>query len=78
MVTGRPELHFFHLFCQYFQCIAQTEFAPRISGKSWIDKVKQIRGELAKKNAFAVVVAALDEVACELLTSSVHFLCNIL
>jgi len=33
------------------------------SGKSWIDKVKQIRSELAKKNAFAVVIAALDEVA---------------
>ena len=34
-------------------------------GKSWMDKVEQIRGDLVKKNAFAVVVAALDEVACE-------------
>ena len=37
------------------------------SGKSWMDKVEQIRDDLTKKNVFAVVVAALDEVACELL-----------
>ena len=35
-----------------------------------MEKVKQIRDDLKKKNAFAVVVAALDEVACE---SSIQF-----
>ena len=32
-----------------------------------MDKVEQIRDDLMKKNVFAVVVAALDEVACKLL-----------
>lgn len=36
-----------------------TEF----SGEDWMDKVTGVRNDLNKKNAYAVVVAALDEIA---------------
>ena len=35
-----------------------------ISGQSWEDKVKAMRGKLQEKNAYCVVISALDEVAC--------------
>ena len=34
-------------------------------GKSWHEKVKEVRGTLTKKKADALVVTALDEVACK-------------
>ena len=34
-------------------------------GKSWHEKVKEVRGALSKKKADALVVTALDEVACK-------------
>ena len=34
-------------------------------GLSWKAKVSEIRGRLKEKDAYAVIVAALDEVACE-------------
>ena len=34
-------------------------------GKSWLDKVKDVRAKLAKKKADALVVTALDDVACK-------------
>ena len=33
-------------------------------GKTWKDKVDQLRWTLRKKKAFAFVLTALDEVAC--------------
>ena len=33
-------------------------------GKNWEEKVEEIRSKMAVKNAHAVVVSALDEVAC--------------
>lgn len=35
------------------------------SGKSWHEKVKDVRGMLTKRKADAFVVTALDEVACK-------------
>ena len=34
-------------------------------GKSWHEKVKDVRGTLTKKKADALVITALDEVACK-------------
>ena len=42
-------------------------------GKSWHEKVKEVRGTLTKKKADALVITALDEVACK--ESSIHFKC---
>ena len=36
-----------------------------VSGRSWREKVEDIRSEMKKKDASALVVTALDEVACE-------------
>lgn len=36
-----------------------------IIGKSWHEKVEEVRGTLSKKKADALVVTALDEVACK-------------
>lgn len=36
-------------------------------GKRWQDKVKDVRVELKKKQATAVVLQALDEIACKLI-----------
>ena len=36
-----------------------------ILGKSWHDKVKEVREKLTKKKADALVVTALDEIACK-------------
>ena len=35
------------------------------TGKSWHEKIKEVRGTLTKKKADALVVTALDEVACK-------------
>ena len=35
------------------------------TGKSWHDKVKEAREKMTKKKADALVVTALDEVACK-------------
>jgi len=35
------------------------------TGKSWHDKVKEVRETMTKKKADALVVTALDEVACK-------------
>ena len=55
-----------------------------IVGKSWHDKVKDVREKMTKKKADALVVTALDEIACkdkkhctifcDLLTSFCHLL----
>ena len=34
-------------------------------GKSWQEKVQEVRAALAKKKADILVVTALDEIACE-------------
>ena len=34
------------------------------SGKTWQEKVKHVRGTLKKRKADALVVTALDEIAC--------------
>ena len=34
------------------------------SGKTWQEKVKHVRGTMKKKKADALVVTALDEIAC--------------
>ena len=36
-----------------------------IVGKSWNDKVKEVREKMTKKKADALVVTALDEIACK-------------
>jgi len=33
-------------------------------GKLWVDKIKEVRVAMEKEEAIAVVVTALDEVAC--------------
>ena len=33
-------------------------------GKSWVDKIKQVHDAMEEEEAIAVVVTALDEVAC--------------
>ena len=55
-----------------------------IVGKSWHDKVKEVREKMTKKKADALVITALDEIACKhkkhctmfcvLLTSFCHLL----
>lgn len=35
------------------------------SGKSWQDKVKDLRDEMVKQNAAAFIVTSLDEIACK-------------
>lgn len=35
------------------------------SGKTWLEKVKHVRGTMKKKKADALVVTALDEIACK-------------
>lgn len=37
-----------------------------VVGKKWIDKVQEVRVAMAKEDAIATVVTALDEVACEM------------
>lgn len=37
-----------------------------VLGKKWNDKVQKVRVAMEKEKAIAVVVTALDEVACEL------------
>ena len=34
------------------------------SGKTWQEKVKHVRGTMKKRKADALVVTALDEIAC--------------
>lgn len=43
------------------------------TGKSWHEKIKEVRGTLTKKKADALVVTALDEVACK--ESNICFKC---
>ena len=38
-----------------------------ILGKSYQDKLKDLRRKLVKSNAVAIIVQALDDVACKLL-----------
>ena len=35
-----------------------------LSGRSWEDKVQDVRQKLIAKGAYGLVVASLDEVAC--------------
>ena len=37
-----------------------------MTGKKWSDKINEVRVAMHKVEAIAVVVTALDEVACEL------------
>ena len=39
--------------------------SPVLVGKSWQEKVREVRAALAKKKADILVVTALDEIACE-------------
>ena len=39
-----------------------------VIGKKWSDKVQEVRVAMEKEEAIAVVVTALDEVACEEMT----------
>lgn len=43
------------------------------AGQSWQEKVESVRSEMAKHNAFCCVIAALDEVACELVSKICWF-----
>ena len=36
-----------------------------VLGKSWQEKIRELRENLKKKRAYALVVTALDEVACK-------------
>lgn len=40
-------------------------FTLLISGESWQEKIRAVRGAMHKLNAELLVVTALDEVACE-------------
>ena len=44
-----------------------NNFSAFLPGKSWQDKVRELRETLRKKKAYALVVTALDEIACEFL-----------
>jgi len=46
-----------------------------ILGKKWSEKVKEVRVAMEKAGAIAVIVTALDEVACEfIVVKSIHFI----
>jgi hypothetical protein len=48
------------------------------SGTATLEKLKKIRQEMTKNNAYALIVAALDEVACKLVlmnSPSLNFDC---
>lgn len=38
------------------------------SGETWQSKVKRLRQELAKKKVDGIIISALNEIACELVT----------
>ena len=42
-----------------------TKITRSVSGKKWSDKIHEVRVAMHKAEAIAVVVTALDEVACE-------------
>ena len=50
----------------FSNCIPLVIYISHILvGKSWQEKVQEVRAALAKKKADILVVTALDEIACE-------------
>lgn len=49
----------------HFRYVDHFRFQNLYSGKDWHEKIKDVRGTLTKKKADALVVTALDEVACK-------------
>lgn len=45
--------------------ISACGHAWSLTGQSWMEKVAEVRKELVEEGAAALVVTALDEVACE-------------
>lgn len=62
--------------CEYTQfSIHQNRIRTPYSlspGKTWQDKVKEIRTEMKNKKAFALVLYKMDEIACKLATLHWH------
>jgi len=54
--TYKPMYQFYIYFFLFFDfCL----------GKSWGDKIKELRAEMSSNDATAVIVYKLDEVACK-------------
>lgn len=49
----------------FSNCSPLVISSPILVGKSWQEKVQEVRAALAKKKADILVVTALDEIACE-------------
>ena len=45
-------------------CEQYSDHMVRAAGKKWSDKIQEVRVAMEKAEAIAVVVTALDEVAC--------------